>query len=130
MKPRLGISYLFLEPPYHVPAGGTHPPKKRKTLPVARGFFTVKTVLKNFQETGILKKRALRARFFFGKISFGKKTYKKLQNDNQNLENELSEKTGLNVRVKFNDNNNRGSVSFMLTSLDQFDYIIKKIKLF
>ncbi len=51
-------------------------------------------------------------------------------NTHEDLEKELQEKTGLKIKVNFNKNTKKGSISLICKDLDQFDYIIKKIKLF
>ena len=49
--------------------------------------------------------------------------------ENYDLEKILSEKTGLKVKLKFNERTKKGSVSFFCTNLEQFDYLLEKIKL-
>ena len=51
-------------------------------------------------------------------------------NAHEDLERELSEKAGLKIKVNFNKNTKKGSIALMCKGLDQFDYIIKKIKSF
>ena len=47
---------------------------------------------------------------------------------NYDLEKELSEKTGLNVKIKYNNKTKKGSVTFLYDNLDQLDHFTKKIK--
>ena len=51
-------------------------------------------------------------------------------NAHEDLERELSEKAGLKIKVNFNKNTKKGSIALICNGLDQFDYIIKKIKSF
>ena len=61
-------------------------------------------------------------------IKFKEKKITPRSNHNFDLENELSEKTGLNVKIKYNNKTNRGSVTFLYDNLDQLDHFINKIK--
>ena len=47
---------------------------------------------------------------------------------NYDLEKELSEKTGLNVKIKYNNKTKKGSVTFLYDNLDQLEHFIHKIK--
>ena len=48
--------------------------------------------------------------------------------DTRNLENLLSQKTGLKVTLKFNEKNKKGTILFACENLEQFDHFISKIK--
>ncbi len=58
------------------------------------------------------------------------KKIKSQDENNLNLEKEISEKIGLKVKVNFNKKTKKGSISLICNNLDQFDHVIKKLKLF
>ena len=49
-------------------------------------------------------------------------------NQNVDLEKELSEKTGLSVKIKFNDQTKKGTIKFSYKNLDELDHFISQIK--
>ena len=57
----------------------------------------------------------------------GKKTTP-ISKHNFDIEKELSEKTGLNVKIKFNNQTKKGAITFYYKNLDQLDHFISKIK--
>ena len=50
--------------------------------------------------------------------------------ENKDIEKILSDKLGIKTRIKFNKETEKGSISLICNNLDEFDFIIKKIKSF
>ncbi len=79
----------------------------------------------------IIVKNNLNSRQVEKLIKTGNVNHKKLKTKNvdiKNLENELSEKIGLKVNVNFDDIKQTGFIKLECNNLQEFNYIIEKIK--
>ncbi len=80
----------------------------------------------------LIVKNSLSVRQVENKINKIDKLNKNLKpfNENEELTKILSDKTGLEVKIKFNPKSERGSITLFCKNLKQFDYVIEKIKSF
>ena len=60
-------------------------------------------------------------------LEYKKSSTEKL-NHHEEIENKLTEKIGLKIKIQFNPKNEKGSITISCENLEQFDDLIKKIK--